>query len=269
MRKFLFFLFFFSELFALNVEIYPEKREVLLGEKFSIKIKSTQEILFKGVEIPTTTVHIFSQKPEKNELSLEVAIYALGEVSIPFRLFFLENEKPFETLVEGVKVKVAEQISGETDEIKPMKGQLGIFEDWWILAVLLAVVIFVFFITRRKKKELPIPQEILTPREIALKKLEEIKTADFPSRGMFKEYYDAISDCLRWYITEKLSIFALQSTLKELRKNLKKVLPQETSEKVILLLEECDWIKFAPLGKIPEKVEEIFNEAYKIIENEF
>ncbi|MEA3506642.1 MAG: hypothetical protein U9R36_04020, partial [Elusimicrobiota bacterium] len=248
------------------------KTETMLGEKIRVEIKFPYENReIKDIELQSDDVHIFKKDIAADSAELLIGVYNLGEIQIPIKLYYLENGKPKETELPGFKINVKETVKDreENGDIRPIKGPAAVFNPLWLIpaVLIIAVLIFIFFKNRQKKAERE--EKELTPREVALNSLREIKEKGLPSRGKYKEYYDAVSDCLRWYIELKYNIRALGSTFRELKEYLRQKLGGKDYGKLIKLLEECDHIKFTPQGRRPDNIEKTWKEAYKLIDNEF
>ena len=120
----------------------------------------------------------------------------------------------------------------------------------------------------RKKESIKEFKKEITPLEWVQKRLRDIKNEDLPQKGKYKEYYDAISDCLRAYLEKKYSILAMESTLGELQNILKDKFSLNLFRKIKMILEECDWIKFTPHGEKPRNIEGIWERAFNMVTNE-
>jgi len=252
----------------INLQIYPEKKEVLLGEKTSVEIviPNMENREIKGIELDSPDVHVFKKKFEKDRFSLEIGLYALGEKKIPVKIYFTENGKPQEKEMPGFKIKVVEA-ELKKPGIRPIKDVLGMFNPLWLLLILPFLAVFGYLLF--KKKEGTVSEEAaVSPRQLAQQRLQNIKREDLPGQRKFKEYYDSISDCLRVYLKEKYDISAPESTLYELQTILKEKFTSATYVKIRDLLQECDWIKFAPEGEEPENIEGIWERAYNMVSYE-
>lgn len=220
----------------------------------------------KGIELDSPDVHVFEKKIKKDKIHLTLGVYKLGEVEIPVKLFFNDNGKPMEAELPGFKLTVKENISKD-GKLKPIKGVIGFFNYFWLLPLIILIAVIGYLIWQQKRN---IPEEVkeVTPLQWAQNRLEEIKNENLPGQGMYKEYYDAISDCIRTYLKKKHGISAMESTLSELRGILKEKFMSGVFLEVKNLLEECDWIKFTPQGEMPRNIEGIWSRAYKLVSHE-
>ncbi len=115
------------------------------------------------------------------------------------------------------------------------------------LGVLLLVVIAVLLYSFFKKKAAESQKVILSPLQIALKKLEELTQSGLLESGQVRRFYFGLSELYREFIEKELKIMACETTLEELRPQLKasQELSAEEIRDALWLLELCDMAKFA------------------------
>lgn len=119
---------------------------------------------------------------------------------------------------------------------------------------------------RRRPRVLPPPPPPRHPWLVAMESMELIARGDLLSRGLTKDYYDAISDVIRRYIGGTQGFDALEMTSRELRERLHaQPLPGVTNVEVERLLEECDLVKFARYVPSNEECEEVLKLALSIV----
>ncbi len=255
---------------AVTIEIYPERTQARLGEQLRVEIKlPADDKTLKGVRLENRDIHVFSGEIRGNTAKLTIGAYGLGELDIPARIYYLQDGEAMGKSLPGFRLDILET-ADEGEGIRPVKGNLRIFNPLWaITAAALAGAVLILILSTGKKKTAGTLQAALSPRDEALEKLSQIRDAGLIAEGRIKEYYDAVGDCLRWYIREKHGFDALGSTLKELKKQLERRILRGDYAKITALLEECDRIKFAPAGRRPENTERVWKEAYGLIENEF
>ncbi|MBN2407458.1 MAG: hypothetical protein JXJ19_07150 [Elusimicrobia bacterium] len=260
-------LIFLAVTSAVSLEIYPDKKEVSLGEKvkISMMLQDPAGRELKGIELENEDVHVFKKKIGKDRLDIIIGAYKLGEVEIPVKIFYAEKGKAAEAELPGFRITVKSS-SDENSRIRPIKDVVGIF-NYYIVILLLALTAAVICLLMRKKKAVP-EERVLTPLEWAQKRLQQIKEEDLPGKKDYKGYYDALSNCIRVYLEKKYAIKALESTLSELQAVLKERFSPEIYMKVRGFLEKCDWIKFAPEGEDPGNIEDTWQRAYGLVTDE-
>lgn len=136
----------------------------------------------------------------------------------------------------------------------------------YLLAAILAAAGFFFLIrclikhSRKPKTETVL---IKLPWEIAIDGLEELKSRELPSQGIFKEYYILLSGIIRKYIEDRFKIKAPEMTTQEFLTYLKKSNDFKSDDKKLLedFLNWCDMVKFAKYSPTLNEAEESFNFA--------
>ncbi len=120
---------------------------------------------------------------------------------------------------------------------------------------------------RRRPKFVPPPPPPRHPYFIAREALEALSSGDLLSRGLTKDYYDAISDVIRRYLGGVRSFDAIEMTTDELLAHLRKSpLPGVTFVEVERLLRECDLVKFARYVPAHEEADAILADAVSLVE---
>jgi len=160
-------------------------------------------------------------------------------------------------------------------ELKDVRGPVALplnLPVWIALAVLLAALIawligryYRRFLRSRRISAVSARPD---PWQIALDKLEELRQADLPGRGMIKEYYIRLSAIVRWYIEERFSIRAPEMTTEEFLDSLRgsSVLNQNQKQALNEFLTCCDMVKFARYASNRPEMEKSFGLAQKLIE---
>jgi len=272
-KIFLLFLVFFlkSPLCPFSIEIYPEKKEVFLGERIRIELKLVSRetrIELKGVEALSPDVHLFRKSIHGDRIILEAGFYNLGDVSVPLRLFVKEGERTREVAPPPFTIKVKESFQGEQD-IKPIKDIFSAPLPFYVyLLPLLVLAAFFYYRARQDIKRKEISKK-KGPEEWAKEELLRLKGRDLPGKGKYKEYYDGLSDIVRGYLWKKHGIRALEMTLEELTLELKDRFNAALFARIRDILNQCDWIKFAPEGRNPENIEGIWSDIDRLIGHEF
>ena len=121
----------------------------------------------------------------------------------------------------------------------------------WAVLFLLAFLLFLGLGTLLyfwwKKKNASLPQNIQTPLQIALQKLEGLSTSGLLESGQVRRFYFALSEIYREFIENELNLMACETTLEELRPQLKSSpdLNPEDVKDALWLLELGEMAKFA------------------------
>lgn len=137
--------------------------------------------------------------------------------------------------------------------------------DALFLSVVSSLVIAAWL--RRRPKHVPPPPPPRHPYYIAREALDALSSGDLLSRGLTKDYYDAISDVIRRYLGGVRAFDAIEMTTDELLTHLRKSpLPGVTFVEVERLLRECDLVKFARYVPAHEEADAILADAVSLVE---
>jgi hypothetical protein len=192
---------------------------------------------------------------------LTLTVFEVGDLKIsafPVR-YQDESGKPGEVWTDPVPVtvlSVGKKLT-DKDDIRPIKGPVSIsllyFWNWilGILAALLAAFLTVKVVRRwlRNKRDL----EALKPPHVRVKiELERLKNQGLLEEKKIKEYYSALAEISRNYIDRVGWVEAHEHTTVEILELLKeRNLEKTVIEKIKIVLEETDLVKFAKV--IPER----------------
>lgn len=183
-----------------------------------------------------------------------------GSYQIPAMNFtYPKNNEVVEIKSAAVMVTVtAPQVTGDSTYIADIKTILpedANFLDWLyyffthpvvvaIVILLLAFLGFYAFMQYRKGSDKVIPK---TPEEIALERLEALKTDDPLATTDFKAFHTQISFTLRAYINGRFKISALERPTSEIMPQIQPhpLMKADLFEELKTVLEHADLIKFA------------------------
>ncbi len=177
--------------------------------------------------------------------------------------FVLKVREPTEEEVKEIQ-NVADIIKPEMK--KPLTNQLLI----GLIAVgtLLLIIGLVYYLRKHFARGPLVPEIMELPWEKAFRRLRDLKSKDFPSQGMYEQYYVQLTWILRYYIEDRFNIHAPEQTTPEFMKTTmeKKVLTPEQQKFLYSFLNHCDKVKFAQLIPTPEQMESGFNWVWNFIE---
>ncbi len=116
------------------------------------------------------------------------------------------------------------------------------------LAALLLLAALIIYLRKRRRAEPP-AEEVEDPRpahEIALEKLEQLRSEKRWQRGEVKAYYSELTHILRAFLEKRFQVPALESTTNETAALLGRV-PQEQAwkDELLALFRTADAVKFA------------------------
>jgi hypothetical protein len=132
------------------------------------------------------------------------------------------------------------------EDIRDIRGPKYLLPDWVLPALLagavvLALSVYALWRWRRQRRTPP-----LLPYELALKRLDEIRTLMQPVNA--REFGIAISDIIRFYIEQRFNVTATRRTTEEFLRDLLQNANASLAQHQALLddfLHQCDVVKFA------------------------
>lgn len=173
-----------------------------------------------------------------------------------------------------VPVAADAQISDYAGPVSPKSSLFDFLPDWvidlwWLwLSIILLAVLFVIGIRRYKKqgtvlKKKPEPN----PYEVAVRRLENLKSRRLWEQGMEKEYFTLLTDILREYLERRFGINAMEMTTREIITSLSEN-PEVKEKRSYMrdILDVADFVKFAKVRPLPADNIAAFDNAVKFVE---
>ncbi len=173
----------------------------------------------------------------------------------------------------------AERNTGTPPKAEPAIGPLGLPFPIWIqtavgFALLLGVLILAYYLFRAVKRRAARALKAMLPRKpydlAALERLDLLLKEGHLEKGNFKRFYFGISESLKFYLGERFSFDAQESTTTELMALLRERggapgLSESVVNRIGTLFESMDPVKFA--DRIPPLTEakETHREAREIV----
>jgi len=187
-----------------------------------------------------------------------------------------EEGKQYELMTDEIPVEVTslldEDRAGLTiKDIKPVVDPQR-QKTWWWVWVLSGLVLAaggaaagIILWRRRKVKPLRI---LKAAHELAYERLRKLAEKDLIGQGKIKEFYEGISNILRWYIEHRFDLKAPERTTEEFLNEVKatEVLISEQKEMLREFLTHCDLVKFARYGPTKAEIQQTFDLTRKFIE---
>ncbi len=220
-------------------------------EKPEFKADSTWEV--KQTQTWTTTKDQYQTTLQTTYL---LTGWEAGKFVIPsfdFEVIYQNRPKSIcATSPLNVEIKAPKDIADPVD-IKGIVKEPNTWRDYISYLVGIGALLFLALIGiwiykyRQSKKEIPILQETkLPPYELAMKRIEALKSMAYLEANQQKEFSTDLTYLWREYIENRYSLPALESTSDELFTLLKKnKLDTENLESYKSMLRTTDFIKFA------------------------
>lgn len=136
----------------------------------------------------------------------------------------------------------------------------------WALPVALAMM-WLFFTLRHRFKKVPLPPPPRPPWEVAFAQLSAIEAAQLVENNEYEEYLDRVSDTLRQYLGARYGFDGLESTTRELLRQLSSKAPDFQREQVVReILQRTDLVKFARRPPTETECREAFKQTRHLVQ---
>jgi len=197
------------------------------------------------------------------EQSITAVVWQPGTHVTPdtFIAYQIEGDEVFNLPVLPVTVIVPTVLDGVDFNMRPYQPPFALFfiSPLVILTGGIGVVYSVRRLKKYRNRPRPVPEQILTPLENAIKQLLDISRLKLPVATL----YAAVADCLRSYIYIRFEIAAPDMTTGELLTILETNLyfPERLLRELHHLLEHADLVKFARAQPSPSAGERLLKVA--------
>ena len=144
-----------------------------------------------------------------------------------------------------------------------------ILDFWWVLLIIvLAVIAFLWAMKRYKKGDMPLVRKAvqLTPYQMAMSRLSDLKAKKLWEQGMEKEYFTQLTEILRIYLQDRFGINAMEMTTRQIMDCLYESDVKEKRDYIRQILKVADFVKFAKVRPLPADNVEAFENAVRFVE---
>jgi len=263
-----------SRLFAADITLNTsvDKQTATVGDVINYTLTLTYPKAYK-LDIPAKTDELgqFSvedlknaQKEDKGNIIQDVMFsltaFTTGTLTIPEIILKYTDDKgqanevkapPLKIQIESVVAKYGN--AGDIRDIKPPLALRTPFLLILLRLLLLAAAAFAayyWYRSYREKRAAQAPVEPETPPvppyQTALDELEKLRNSGLIGEGRIKEFYIALSDIIRNYLSAEHRVDTLDKTTAEIYDSLKRLdINMKYLMDVRALFEECDLVKFA------------------------
>lgn len=211
----------------------------------------------------------------KETLVLTLTTFELGQLQIPPVSVRTKDPKGlvYETPTPLIPIQsVSVGNVTEKSDIRPIKGPLSMSRK--ALQIIAAVCAGLFLATlamilwfRRRASQAVDPETLKPAHERALLELGRLQKKNYAVEGKNKVYYSELSDILRRYLERRYGLKVFEWTTAELVSELKKnAFAIEVTDKIRLLLESADLVKFAKFSPPVSQAETLEAELRTIVE---
>jgi Domain of unknown function (DUF4381) len=152
--------------------------------------------------------------------------------------------------------------SGPEEDIRDIRGPKYVLPAWVLPAVAAGVVILALGLYRVWRWRRNRRARILLPYEMALERLEDIRTLMQPAGA--REFSIAVSDIVRGYIEQRFDVAVTRRTTEEFLRDLLQTTHASLARHQSLLgdfLYQCDFVKFAGMSLTLQDMEALRQSA--------
>ncbi|MDD2594938.1 MAG: hypothetical protein PHD11_03875 [Bacteroidales bacterium] len=289
-----------------NVREIPEgmlpsklsKDTILIGDQvtwsMNLDLKEGQECYFEQPEDPVAqgvetierlTMDTLSLKKGKLDIEGRMVLTAFdsGSYFLPPVLAMVSNsDGSVDTMFFDGPVLEVTTVPIDTATFKPfdIKGQIKYpvtFRElmpWIGLVLLLAAIVYAIcrFVKYRKENRTFFGKPIVKdpPHIVALRSLEKIRGQKLWQNNRQKQFYTAVTDTLRQYISDRYHVSAMEQTSNEIFDSLKdKGIEARLFDSLKQLFTTADYVKFAKHNASTEENEEAIPTAVRFVNATF
>lgn len=252
-----------------SVRAGVDKNRVTIGDPVVLNVSVTLPETYrlaapqKPAELgPWTVKDVRAAKDEKDRFLTHIiytlAAFTTGQTPVPpVTLTYTDDKNKTYTLHSDTVPVTVESVmarAGDANDIRDIKPPLGVREPLWKYllwaGIILAAAIIGYILYRgyRKKHVPPAApaQPLIPPYDLAMTRLEELRTSGMIAEGKIKEYYITLSDIVRDYLGAVYAIETRESTTAEIYARLRgKESDMKRLQSIRDLFDECDLVKFA------------------------
>ena len=218
------------------------------------------------------------QPAQDGTVNFVLSVYKAGKVellSVEIPYTYNDEKKFVKTKALPIEIKSVLNPQQPPEDIQDIKGIIkfnhGIL--WYVFFILILIILGLisYFIYKyiKKKKRKPTQEEIIQsipPKEYALKQLDELTALNLIENGHIKEYYDKLSDIIRFYVSRTYFVDGMEKTTTELYSMLKNKITLEQNRELKNYLINCDFVKFAKFIPDRDDIKKDFDTAKGFIE---
>lgn len=216
----------------------------------------------------------------RERLFLDLQAFETGDLDVPpvELMVVLADGRTGEVRTPPFHLRVTDPLANESaPEPRPDRPPRPVLTTerriLWTAGVLAAVLVAgliglgVGQLTRRRKpRPAPPPPPPRPPEEVALEKLEALRSGDLLDRGEVKEFHIGVSEAVREYLGGRYRFDSLELTTEELLAEVDRAtLRGVTREELVAFLRETDMVKFAKWRPDVVRSEALLASAFDIV----
>lgn len=207
----------------------------------------------------------------------EVTTFALDTARIaPISVMFTAGEDTFSVRTSEGFVPVTSLVPVETQDVRDLAPLVEFPRSIWpyvagAVALLLLAALIAFYVSRRRRTPVvaAAPPEPPQPADVeAMNRLRALEDIDLQRREAAQPFYTELSDTLRHYVARRLHAHSMETTTRELIRELsQKDAPRsDTRMRLQDVLSLADYVKFADAVPTPERGRDALAAAREIVQ---
>lgn len=245
------------------------RMKVLAEPGVKVNFPDFRDTLIKGIEIVSGPTRDSVKEKDGRILfeesyvitSFDTGVYVLPSIPIQVLREDYNNVLRTDPVNLIVNTYVVDVQKGYNDIVMPKDAPWTFSEILpyvlWGLLIVAVIALAWWLILKRKRRE-PIFAAVkptIPPYDLAIKTLDEIKKEKLWQSGKVKEYYTQLTNAIRTYLNGELGISAMEQTSLEILRDLDKndKVSKEQREKLALMFETADFVKFAKAEPLPDE----------------
>lgn len=276
-------LFFVSNIFAFEEKFEP-KENLTVGDRAVLSVKANGLTLnsldkqkLSGLNFGDFELLDVKQGSD-GAIDFVLTSFKAGKtelLSVEIPYIVNGDSKFVKTTAVPVEIKSVMDPQKPSTDIADIKGIFvyGHGISWYLtvllILILLAAAGYFIYLYIKKKNRKPSQEEIIMsipPKEYAINQLEKLKEENLIEKGQIKEYYDKLSDILRFYVSRVYKIDGMEKTTNELYHLLKNYAPADFNRDLKQYLITCDFVKFAKVVPSQQDMQDDFTKAKGFVE---
>jgi hypothetical protein len=255
----------------ITVQSNPDKNKLTIGEAFNYNISVAYPENYSILPLQkAATLGEFDVKDLKlqnlstpgkltTSITYTLAPYSTGQVLIPEIIIKYTDDKKKQKEIKTQKAEITVEsllakygIQGDVRDIKTparFKTPVSEYIQWFLIITLIAGgFAFWYYKYQKRKRNLILEPEApkIPPYEAAITALENLKNSSLIKEGRIKEFYIALADIIRDYVSGEYNIPTRDRTTVEIYVDLKKnIHDKKIAGALKNFFDECDLVKFA------------------------
>lgn len=137
-----------------------------------------------------------------------------------------------------------------------------------LIAVMVVAIVFVVFLYRRKRKGKEIALPVIPPHEVALQRLNALKSEELLQNNQQKRFHFALSEIIRNYFEGMFELTTTDMTIEEIRSRMSDVksLDDDLKKLFLSMLTRTDIVKFTDTISSEEEGELLLGDAFEFVD---